>query len=248
MEAIKSVGGNLIACLDPRDSVGILDSYFPKAEYFDREDDFWVYVDKKIDYLSICSPNDQHYNQIQAGLTCGAKIICEKPLVLEASQIDALAGEINVILQLRILFKDLKEKITNNHKVEVRYITPRGRWYDKSWKSDFDKSGGLLMNIGVHLFDLLIWLFGDVIDTTQNTIGQREASGIFKFEKATVNWELGLNGKAEREMFIDGKRYNFSNINLHSESYKEIIEGRGFTKEDARKSIELINQIYGVEV
>lgn len=247
LEAIKEVGGNLIACLDPRDSVGILDRYFPNAEFFKDEAEFWKFIDKKVDYVSICSPNYQHFHQIQASIMCGAKPICEKPLVINANQIDLLMGDVNVILQLRLLFKDLKEKVTSGHKVEVKYVTPRGKWYSKSWKADFEKSGGLLMNIGVHLFDLLIWLFGDVTEIHKGMIDARLATGVFSFEKAKVEWTLSLDGEAGRKMIVDGVEYNFSSIDLHKESYKEIIEGRGFTQEDARKSIELINLIYGVE-
>jgi UDP-N-acetyl-2-amino-2-deoxyglucuronate dehydrogenase len=247
LQAIKDVGGEVIAILDPNDSVGFIDSYFPNADYFDEEIDFWEYIKGEVDYVVICSPNYCHFHQIQWAKSIGAKVICEKPLVLTMDDLESLNtidGDVSTILQLRLHPEIKKLKITDGHHVVINYSTPRGKWYFKSWKGDKSKSGGLLMNIGVHLFDLMFHLFGDLKKIKGFTLLENEAAGIFEFDKATVEWRLALFGEMSRKMLIDGKEINFTNIDLHTESYKEILAGRGF--KDVTKSIGLVNGLYSL--
>jgi UDP-N-acetyl-2-amino-2-deoxyglucuronate dehydrogenase len=244
LQAIKEVGGELIAFLNPSDSVGFVDQYFPNAEFFKNETDFFEYI-KGVDYVSICSPNFRHFYQIQWAKSIGAKVICEKPIVLNETELEDLKvidGEVNAILQLRLHPEIKKLKIKGDHAVTINYTTPRGRWYDRSWKSDYKKSGGFLMNIGVHMFDLMFHLFGDFDGTVAFNLGKRSSTGMLQFEKASVTYNLALEGELKRELIIDDKKIDLTNIDLHTESYKEIIAGRGF--KDFDDSIGLINDLY----
>src|SRR5487761_2089129 len=204
MKAIKDTGNNLIAALDKHDSVGILDNYFPEADFFTEFERFDRHLDKirrkgiLMDYLSVCSPNYLHDSHIRFGLRIGATVICEKPVVLNPWNIDALAeieketgNQVFTILQLR-LHPDiiaLKEKVDasttgKKHNVELQYITSRGHWYHTSWKGDIAKSGGIATNIGVHFFDMLMWIFGDVVENHVTPPSVQTASGYFELEKA----------------------------------------------------------------
>lgn len=244
LKAIKDVGGELVAFLNPSDCVGFVDRYFPNAEFFKHEADFFNYI-KDVDYLSICSPNYQHFHQIQLAKLSNIKVICEKPVVLSKQQLDDLGtipGEVNAILQLRLhpSIQELKQKIKEDHSVYIHYSTPRGKWYKKSWKGDYRKSGGLLMNIGIHMFDLMFYLFGEFDGTVHFKLEEKRAVGMLQFEKASITFSLDLLGELKREMIVDDQKIDLTNINLHTESYREILKGRGF--QDFNKGIELVHE------
>ncbi len=277
LKAIKDTGNNLIAALDPFDSVGVLDSYFPHADFFVEFERFDRHIEKikrqgiSLDYVSICSPNYLHDSHIRFGLRHGADVICEKPLVLNPWNIDALAeieaetgGRIYTILQLRLhpSVIELKKKVEASPKdrkfdVELKYITTRGNWYHYSWKGDINKSGGIATNIGVHFFDMLTWVFGDALENNVGFHEDSRAAGHLALERANVNWHLSIdekdlpaeaskNGKRTfRSITIDGESFEFSDgfTDLHTVCYQNIIDGTGFGLTDSRKAIELVSQI-----
>lgn len=282
MKAIKDTGNNLIAALDKNDSVGILDSYFPDADFFTEFERFDRHIEKqkrkgiKTDFVSVCSPNYLHDSHIRFGLRIGANVICEKPIVLNPWNLDALAeieketgNKIFTILQLRLhpAIIALKEKIASEpkgkkHVIELDYITSRGHWYFASWKGDIQKSGGIATNIGVHFFDMLMWIFGDVTENIVTQHSKDTASGILNLEKATVKWRLSIDvnvlpekvraaGKRTyRILNIDGESFEFSEgfTELHTKSYEEIIAGNGFPLSETRKSIELVHEIRNYKI
>ncbi|MEO8823269.1 MAG: Gfo/Idh/MocA family oxidoreductase, partial [Ginsengibacter sp.] len=234
MKAIKDTGNELIAALDKNDSVGILDSYFPKADFFTEFERFDRHIEKlkrkgiKTDFVSVCSPNYLHDAHIRFGLRIGANVICEKPVVLNPWNIDALAeieketgNKIFTILQLRLhpSIIALKAKIDSEkdnqmHEVNLDYITSRGHWYYASWKGDIQKSGGIATNIGVHFFDMLMWIFGDVKENTVIVHSKDTASGILKLEKANVKWRLSIDAKnLPDDVSAAGKR-TFRTLNI----------------------------------
>ncbi len=277
MKAIKDTGNNLIAALDKNDSVGILDSYFPEADFFTEFERFDRHLEKlkrqgkKIDFVSVCSPNYLHDAHIRFGLRIGADVICEKPIVLNPWNIEALqeieketGNRVFSILQLRLhpAIIALKEKIDSGPKdkkytVDLQYITSRGHWYHTSWKGDMSKSGGIATNIGVHFFDMLMWIFGPVKENTVNMHSQVTASGKLELEKATVNWMLSIDvntlpeavkaaGKRTfRTLTIDGDAFEFSEgfTELHTTSYANIIAGKGFPLTENLRAIELVHEI-----
>ena len=277
MRAIKDTGNNLIAALDKSDSVGILDSFFPEADFFTEFERFDRHIEKlkrqgiKTDYVSVCSPNYLHDAHIRFGLRVGATVICEKPVVLNPWNIDALmeieketGNRVFTILQLRLhpAIKALKEKIDSlpagkKHIIELTYITSRGHWYNTSWKGDIQKGGGIATNIGVHFFDMLMWIFGDVEESKVTALSNQSASGYLELEKASVNWSLSIDAnslpkdvkaagkRTYRMLNIDGESFEFSDgfTELHTQSYAEIIAGRGFPMSETRKAIELVHQI-----
>ena len=277
MKAIKDTHNNLIAALDKNDSVGILDSYFPEADFFTEFERFDRHIEKlkrkgiKTDFVSVCSPNYLHDAHIRFGLRIGADVICEKPVVLNPWNIDAL-GEIEketgnkifTILQLRLhsAIVALKEKIDSEkdgkmHEVNLDYITSRGHWYYASWKGDIQKSGGIATNIGVHFFDMLMWIFGDVKENIVHEHSKDTASGILKLEKANVKWRLSIDAdnlpediraagkRTYRTLDIDGESFEFSEgfTELHTKSYQNILEGKGFPLMETRKAIQLVHDI-----
>jgi UDP-N-acetyl-2-amino-2-deoxyglucuronate dehydrogenase len=277
MKAIKDTGNNLIAALDKNDSVGILDSYFPDADFFTEFERFDRHLEKlkrqgkKIDFVTVCSPNYLHDAHIRFGLRIGADVICEKPVVLNQWNIDALqeieketGNKVFTILQLRLhhAIIALKEKIDaapagKKHVVDLQYITSRGHWYYTSWKGDITKSGGIATNIGVHFFDMLMWIFGDVKENTVTQHTKSTASGKLELEKATVNWMLSIDAntlpadvrnagkRTFRTLTIDGDAFEFSEgfTELHTDSYKDIIAGKGFPLTETRRSIDLVHKI-----
>ncbi|MGE0588251.1 MAG: Gfo/Idh/MocA family protein [Cyclobacteriaceae bacterium] len=277
MQAIKSVGGNLVAALDKHDSVGILDSYFPDCDFFTEFERFDRHLDKlkrkgvKIDYVSICSPNYLHDSHIRFALRHGADAICEKPLVLNPWNIDALAEieketgrKIYTILQLRLhpSIIALREKIKNGPKdkvydVELTYITSRGNWYHHSWKGDVAKSGGIATNIGIHFFDMLIWVFGDVVENSIEELNDSKASGYLKLSQARIHWKLSVDvadipdfvkvsrRRTHRSLKLDGEEIEFSEgfENLHMMCYKNILDNDGFGLSSTRASIDLCHAI-----
>ena len=272
VEAIKHTNNNLVALLDPYDGVGYIDKYFPQASYFKESERFdrHLYRHKAdIDYVSICSPNYLHDAHIRLSLRNDCDVICEKPLVLRDKHLQSLKGleeetgrKINNILQLRHhpLIKELKEKFKNTskvHTVSLDYITPRGVWYDYSWKGDSDKSGGVVTNIGVHFFDMLMWIFGGVKSFSVETTGKR-SKGTLNLERANVSYNLSImkedlpwdEWKPFRSIKIDGEEVEFSTgfTDLHKISYEEILKGNGFTLEDVEPTIKLIDDLRQKEV
>ncbi len=277
MEAIKHSGNNLLAAYDPFDSVGIIDSYFPEADFFTEFERFDRHIEKlkrkgtPIDYVVICSPNYLHDSHIRFGLRIGADVICEKPIVLNPWNIDGLmevvndySGKIFNILQLRLhpsvvkLKKQIDEGPENAvYEVNLQYFTSRGKWYHYSWKGDIDKSGGIATNIGVHFFDMLIWIFGDVEENIVYQHNKSIAKGYLKLKKAKVNWILSVDynnipehiretgARTFRSITIGDEKFEFSGgfTELHNKSYEEILSGAGFEIEEAKKAIELVHQI-----
>ena len=278
MKAIKETGNDIIAALDPFDSVGIIDHYFPNADFFTEFERFDRHLSKlqfdknvNLDYVSICSPNYLHDAHIRFGLRQGADTICEKPLVLNPWNIDALkkmekktGKQVWNILQLRAhpSIIDLKEKIEKRPKdkiydVDLTYLTSRGNWYQNSWKGDVTKSGGIATNIGVHFFDMLGWIFGNLKQNLVHLNKHDCAAGYLEFEKARVRWFLSINsdilpGKIKekgqttyRSITIEGDELEFSGgfTDLHTKSYIDIINGKGYGLEAPRQAIEIVHDI-----
>lgn len=243
LDAIRQCGGNLVAALDPHDSVGILDRYFPNCRYFSEFERFDRYCSmRSIDYVSICSPNYLHDAHCRFALRIGAEAICEKPLVLNVRNLRALqhiesqtGKKINVILQMR-LHETVKSMPTGGrHYVRIRYIAPRGAWYQNSWKGDVQKSGGLCTNIGVHLFDLACCLYGPMENIFMQTNTSDEARGRVSLQNANVDFLLSTKGDiALREFRVDVEPFDFSTgfEDLHVQSYQHILFGNGFGTKD----------------
>jgi UDP-N-acetyl-2-amino-2-deoxyglucuronate dehydrogenase len=277
LKAIKETGNNLVAALDKFDQVGILDSYFPHADFFTEFERFDRHIDKlkrqgiKLDYVSICTPNYLHDSHIRFALRHGADAICEKPLVLNPWNVDALTEieketgrKVFTILQLRLHpnIIALREKIQKGptdkvYDVDLKYITSRGNWYHTSWKGDLSKSGGVATNIGIHFFDMLIWVFGAVKSIKISKLEEDTAEGFIELERARVNWMLSIDhnhvpehvkqtGKRTfRSLAMEGEEIEFSDgfTDLHTRSYEQILKGNGFGLSDAKSSIELAHQI-----
>ena len=278
LKAIDQTGSKLLAAFDPNDSVGIIDSYFPKAHFFTEFERFDRYIEKirleeqqSIDYMSVCTPNYLHDAHVRFALRNGADAICEKPLVLNPWNAEALANleanssnKVNTILQLRLhpSIIALKEKIANSpkdkvHDIDLTYITSRGNWYYASWKGAIEKSGGICSNIGIHFFDMLIWIFGDVEKSTVHLMKHDRASGVLKLKNANVRWFLSINAdtlpqevsesgqRTYRTITIDNEELEFSAgfTDLHTESYKHILSGDGFGISETLKSLELAHQL-----
>lgn len=283
LKAIKETGNNLIAAMDPHDSVGILDQYFPDTAFFTEFERFDRHLEMlkrkeknfNLDYLSICSPNNLHDAHIRFALRIGADAICEKPLVLNPWNLDALeflekeyGKKVYTVLQLRVhpSLIALKNSISHQlktdnrkpkHRVTLKYITSRGLWYNFSWKGDKRKSGGIATNIGIHFFDLLIWLFGDVLNYDVMLNLENKMSGTLELKNADVDWYLSIdkndlpneaidkNQKTYRSIKIDDKEIEFTEgfTDLHTVVYQEILNGRGFGIQDSRPSIELVHKL-----
>lgn len=280
LQAIKDTNNNLIAAIDPHDSVGIIDQFFPDCAYFREFERFDRYIEKlhrdksdKIDlnYLSICSPNYLHDAHIRFALRVGANAICEKPLVLRSENCDMLqeieeesAGRVYTVLQLRehqsvieLRTKIQQQKAAKKHEVSLTYIISRGAWYLYSWKGDVEKSGGLASNIGIHFFDMLIWIFGDVekISVSQNT--PTSLCGTLEMEKARVTWRLSIDAKdlpecakkegksTYRSIKVDGEEFEFSGgfTDLHTRVYESILAGRGYGIADTKPAIQLVQAL-----
>ena len=277
LKAIKDTNNNLIAALDKFDSVGIMDSYFPKADFFVEFERFDRHLEKlkrkqiHLDYVSICTPNYLHDSHIRMALRRGADAICEKPLVLNPWNVDALLDiekesgqKINTILQLRLhqSIIDLKNKVTLDNKqgkydVDLTYITSRGSWYDISWKGDASKSGGIATNIGVHFYDMLSWVFGEVQENKVHLREKNKAAGYLEFKNARVRWYLSIdehdlpkqvqldNKRTYRSITIDKQEIEFSGgfTELHTQSYQKILKGEGYGLLEARQSIDIVHDI-----
>ncbi|MDB5228484.1 MAG: gfo/Idh/MocA family oxidoreductase [Bacteroidota bacterium] len=259
LKAIKSVGGNLLAAYDIADSVGVLDQYFPGCNFFTDEFEFYnrLLDDLHVDYMVICSPNYLHEEHCRNALKLGVDIICEKPLVLTINELEQLQElehltqkNIYTILQLRLhpLLKQLKEEIKDKkYNVNIEYFTPRGNWYHASWKGDVKKSGGIATNIGIHLFDLATWLFGEVIEISVEKNTATESIGNLQLKNADVNWHLSIENEMmpKRQFIIDGKTYEFTEAfsDLHTISYEHILNKKGFTTVDVKPSIDIVERI-----
>lgn len=278
LKAIKDTGHNLIAALDRHDSVGILDGYFPDTDFFVEFERFDRHIEKlkrskgvDLDYVSICTPNYLHDAHIRMALRRGADAICEKPLVLNPWNIAPLIeiekesqNKVNTILQLRLhpSILALKEKVEQGEKekiydIDLTYLTSRGSWYHNSWKGEVSKSGGIATNIGVHFFDMLSWVFGEVKTNIVHANDKDTAAGYLEFEKARVRWFLSIDyenvpneikekgQRTYRSVLIDGEEIEFSNgfTELHTKSYEAILRGEGFGLLDAMPSIEIVHDI-----
>jgi UDP-N-acetyl-2-amino-2-deoxyglucuronate dehydrogenase len=285
MKAIKDTGNQLVCALDPYDGVGIIDSYFPNADFFIEPERFDRHLDKlhrlarskkqlddrKVDYVSICSPNYMHDSHIRLALRNDAHAICEKPIVLNPWNLDALGKienetgkKVYTILQLRLhpSIKALQQQIHHGPKgkiydLDLTYITSRGNWYARSWKGDISKSGGIATNIGVHFFDMLTWIFGKMKESVVHMLDDNKAGGYLKLERANIRWFLSIDyndipeevrksGKRTyRSLLMNDKEIEFSDgfADLHTEMYREIIAGRGFGLADAKQSINIVCNI-----
>jgi UDP-N-acetyl-2-amino-2-deoxyglucuronate dehydrogenase len=279
LRAIKDTGNRLIAAADPHDAVGVLDRYSFEVRFFNEIERFDRHLEKlrrgaeqnRVHYVSICSPNYLHDAHIRLALRVGADAICEKPLVINPWNLDALSeleqetgGRVNTVLQLRLhpqlmaLRETLaQERPVMHHEVCLTYITARGRWYDVSWKGSDERSGGIVTNIGIHFFDLLMWLFGPVTGSEVHLREDRRVAGFLALERANVRWLLStemsdLPFPAEpgvrttlRSITVDGRDIEFSDgfADLHTRVYEEVLAGRGFGIEDSRPSIELSHRI-----
>ena len=278
MKAIKDTNNSLVAALDTFDSVGIIDNYFPNADFFVEFERFDRHISKlqfegkmNLDFVSICTPNYLHDSHIRFGLRQDADVICEKPLVLNPWNIDALkevekqtGRKIYNILQLRVhpSIIALKERIMNGPKdkmydIDLTYLTSRGNWYYTSWKGDSSKSGGIATNIGVHFYDMLSWIFGDVKENIVHVHTHDRAAGYLEFDQARVRWFLSINEdvlpkeilergqRTYRSITIEGEELEFSDgfTDLHTLSYQHILDGKGYGIDDARQAIEIVHDI-----
>lgn len=281
MKAIKETGNNLLAALDKNDSVGILDSYFPEADFFTEFERFDRHCEKlkrsgtPVDYVVVCSPNYLHDAHCRFGLRIGADVICEKPVVLNPWNVDALMGvekeigkKVYTILQLRYhpAIVALRENIIKGpaekkYNIELKYITARGNWYHTSWKGDTNKSGGIATNIGIHFFDALLWIFGEVRECIIHQHNSDMASGKLRLEKADINWMLSIDeeqlpeevkkagSRTFRSLVIEGETVDFSNgfEELHTKAYENILAGNAIELEEARGLIQLLHDLRGAE-
>jgi UDP-N-acetyl-2-amino-2-deoxyglucuronate dehydrogenase len=281
MRAIKDTGNTLVAALDPNDSVGTIDSYFPESAFFTEFERFDRHVSKlkrkgiPIDYATVCSPNYLHDAHIRFGLRNGADVICEKPLVLNPWNVEGLLDieeetgqKVYTILQLRLhpALLELKRQVDaappgKVFDVNLTYITSRGNWYYTSWKGNREKSGGIATNIGIHFFDMLHWIFGEVLENQVYIQSHDRAAGYLHLEKARVKWFLSINYntiaeavknngmRTFRSITVEGKEIEFSSgfTDLHTLSYQAILEGKGFGLKDAARAVEIAHTIRNAE-
>jgi len=281
MKAIKETGNELVAALDKNDSIGIMDSFFPESSFFTEFERFDRFVDKwhrehdkKIEYIGICSPNYLHDSHIRFALKSGAHAICEKPLVLNPHNIDQLkvieqetGKKVYNILQLRLhpSIIALREKVqaelrvnpSKRYNIDLTYLTSRGKWYFVSWKGDESKSGGIASNIGVHFYDMLTWIFGEVEENIVTLKTPFANSGILRLKNADVRWFLSVNydyipdeikasgQRTYRSITVDGDEIEFSGgfTDLHTRSYEDILSGGGFGLDEAYSSIKTVSEI-----
>lgn len=281
LDAIRDTGNSLLAAADPNDSVGILDRYSFDVKFFREIERFDRFMEKlrrgpessRVHYVSICSPNYLHDAHVRLALRAGAHAICEKPLVINPWNLDALEDleresgrRVSTVLQLRMhpALRELRESLDprKRYQVELRYVTARGAWYDVSWKGSDERSGGVATNIGIHFFDLLIWLFGSVDRCEVHLRDRRRMSGSLQLHNADVRWFLSVDAAdlpfpaapgrktTFRSLTIDGRELEFTEgfADLHTAVYRETLAGRGFGIADARPAIELVHTIRTAEV
>lgn len=271
LQAIRDTGGDLVAAMDISDSVGVLDRFFPDAAFFTNALVFEEYLKalaasgNGIDYLVVCTPNHFHVEHCSMGLNIGADVICEKPLALYPQDLKGLkelenrtGKRIFTILQLRLhpellkLKQDIEAQPQGFHEVTLEYITPRGKWYQSSWKGEVSKSGGLATNIGIHLFDLLIWLFGDVKSFEKDLHSDIKMSGTLELQRAHVRWMLSIDKNdlkehqlSSRSLTVNGLSVVFDQgfANLHTRCYQQIHQGNGIIADVCLPSIQLVSQL-----
>ena len=271
LKAIKDLGHQIIVAYDVNDSVGIIDSISPESEFFTEFERFLHFANNvELDFVSVCSPNYLHLSHISAGLRLGCDVICEKPLVSSIAELKELSSleeetgkKVFNILQLRNhpSIVEIKKDIENLEEgkkceVELTYITSRGKWYEKSWKGDSKKSYGVMMNIGIHFFDMLYFVFGNLKDIVLHYSDNKKASGYLEYDKARVKWFLSIDSddlppeikesqQTYRSIKIDGEEIEFSAgfTDLHTISYDEILKGNGFGLSDAFHSIHTVEQM-----
>jgi UDP-N-acetyl-2-amino-2-deoxyglucuronate dehydrogenase len=282
LKAVADTGSQLLAACDPSDSVGILDSYFRDARFFTEVERFDRFLEKqrrkseaeRVHYLSICTPNYLHDAHVRLALRVGAHAICEKPLVINPWNLDQLAAmereagaRVYTVLQLRLLppLLELKKRVeacSGRAQVALTYVTRRGPWYHTSWKGQPDKSGGVPMNIGIHFFDILHWIFGAARSCEVHLREPDRWSGFLELERADVTWYLSVRQQdlpeqvvaqgrpAFRSITIDGQELEFSDGfgDLHTRVYRQILDGQGYGIEDARPSIELAYRVRTAEL
>ena len=277
LTAIRDTNNNLIVALDPHDSVGILDNYFPDTIYCPDDTSFENFInstDKRIEYLSICSPNYLHFSQILMGLKLGLNVICEKPLVLNLDELRTIQKaeasckfRVSPIMQLRlhpsiINLKNIVNSLTGKQSVQLTYITSRGPWYQSSWKGNPEKSGGLAMAIGIHFFDILLWIFGPVEKSYLHLDRPNKMAGFLELQKASVRWFLSVDrndlpitekikgASAFRSLKMNDEEYDFTSgfSNLHTSCYNNIVGGHGLSIEDTIPSIEIVTTLTRTEL
>lgn len=278
LKAIKETNNNLLAALDPSDNVGVIDSHFPNCDFFTEPERFDRHIEKlkyekktSIDFMTICTPNYMHDSHIRMALRRDADAICEKPLVLNPWNLDSLekvekhtGKKIWTVLQLRHheTILELKNKVKNSppekiFDIDLTYITSRGKWYYSSWKGDISKSGGIATNIGVHFFDMLSWIFGDLVKNDIHVHSHDRAAGYLEFKKARVRWFLSINSNllpqhikeknqtTYRSIKIESEELEFSSgfNDLHTKVYKEILSSKGFRLDDTKTAINIVHEI-----
>ncbi len=282
LKAIKETGNNLLAAMDINDSVGIMDSHFPEAEFFTEFEQFSGYVEdlklqgQQLDYIAICSPNYLHLPHMKFALQNGIDVICEKPLVLHAEDLDILhryeqqyGARVNSILQLRLhpSIIALRDKVAaapadKVFDVDLTYLTSRGKWYLKSWKGFDEKSGGVATNIGVHFYDMLHFIFGKVLENEVHYRDEKTSSGFLRYERANVRWFLSIDASHLPENAVQGEKLTYRSIDiegeelefsggftdLHNQSYQRILAGQGYGIEDNRAAIETVAQMRKAQI
>ena len=282
LRAIKDTGNDLVVAMDVNDSVGILDSHFAEAEFFTEFEQFEAFVEDEklagrcLDYIAICSPNYLHLPHIKFALRNGIDVICEKPLVLHASDLDAVmayekayGARVNSILQLRLhpSILALKDKVQSSEDgevfdVDLTYMTSRGKWYMRSWKGFDEKSGGVATNIGVHFYDMLHFIFGDVLKNEVHYRDAKTAAGYLEYERARVRWFLTIDANLLPENAIAGEKMTYRSItiageelefsggfnDLHTQSYERILAGNGYGVEENRAAIETVETIRSAKI
>ncbi|WP_439256805.1 Gfo/Idh/MocA family protein [Lonepinella sp. BR2271] len=282
LRAIKDTGNELVVAMDINDSVGIMDSHFPEAEFFTEFEEFEAFVEdqklqgKKLDYVSICSPNYLHAPHMKFALKNGIDVICEKPLVLSSEDLNILAeyekqygAKVNSILQLRLhpSIIQLRDKVQNApagkvFDVDLTYLTSRGKWYLKSWKGVNHKSGGVATNIGVHFYDMLHFIFGKLTHNEVHYRDEKTASGYLEYERARVRWFLSIDAENLPDNAIQGEKLTYRSIlieneelefsggftDLHTQSYQNVLNGNGYGLEENRAAIETVEYIRDAEI
>lgn len=282
LKAIKDTGNTLVVAMDVNDSVGIMDSHFPEAEFFTEFEQFEAFVEdqklkgEKLDYVAICSPNYLHASHMKFALKNGINVICEKPLVLNSTDLDVLSeyerkygAKVNSILQLRLhpSIIALRNKVESApadkvFDVDLTYLTSRGKWYLKSWKGVDQKSGGVATNIGVHFYDMLHFIFGDVVKNEVHYRDEKTVSGYLEYKRARVRWFLSIDADNLPENAVQGEKLTYRSItieneelefsggftDLHTQSYQRILAGKGYGLEDNRTAIETVEHIRHADV
>ncbi|MCR4680403.1 MAG: Gfo/Idh/MocA family oxidoreductase [Bacteroidales bacterium] len=277
LKAIKDTGNNLVSAYDICDSVGIIDSFFPNASFFTEQELFDRHctkiknTDEKIDIVSVCTPNYLHDSHTRYALRLGSDVICEKPLVLNPWNVDALqrieqetGHKVSNILQLRLhpSIIALKKKVDEGpqdkvYDVDLTYITTRGKWYYTSWKGDPRKSGGIATNIGIHFYDMLYYIFGPIQENIVHVSTHDRVAGFLRFKRARVRYFLSINAntlppdvaakglRTYRCITIGNEEFEFSGgfNDLHTESYKNILNGKGFGLDEVRNCIQIVYDI-----